>query len=185
MRVRRSPSPRRRRRSRSDELGVDRTRLWGRGVDTERFHPDRRSDAWRHWIAPGEVIVGYVGRLAPEKQVEDLAAIAGMPGVRLVIVGDGPARARLERALPGAVFLGHLSGLELAQAVAGFDVFVHPGRARRSVRRSRRRTPVGFPWWPPDAAAPSTWSAPAWTAGSIAPAISAICVSACVTSSET
>lgn len=111
------------------ELGVERTRLWGRGVDTERFRPERRSDAWRQRIAPGEVIVGYVGRLAPEKQVEDLALISRMPGVRLVVVGDGPARPRLERLMPAAVFLGHLSGAELAHAMASFDVFVHPGES--------------------------------------------------------
>lgn len=110
-------------------LGVDRLRRWGRGVDTERFGPERRSDAWRARVAPGQTVVGYVGRLAPEKQVADLAALAGIEGTRLVVVGDGPARPGLEAALPEAVFTGHLSGSALAEALASFDVFVHPGES--------------------------------------------------------
>lgn len=109
-------------------LGVDRLRRWGRGVDAERFHPGARVEQWQR-RSIDEVVVGYVGRLAAEKQVEDLRVLHGIPGVRLVIVGDGPARPRLTALMPDAVFLGHLDGHELATAMASFDVFVHPGES--------------------------------------------------------
>ncbi|WP_149552574.1 glycosyltransferase family 4 protein [Streptomyces marokkonensis] len=108
--------------------GVPRVRLWPRGVDTVRFRPGLRDDGLRRGLAPnGELVVGYVGRLAPEKQVELLAATCAMPGVRVVVVGDGPSRTALERALPGALFLGRRTGDDLARIFASLDVFVHTG----------------------------------------------------------
>ncbi|BCT75315.1 glycosyl transferase [Sinomonas cyclohexanicum] len=121
-------------------LDVD---LWRRGVDTVRFHPGKRDGAWRASVtaaapagggtggtgACGQPvkIIGYVGRLAAEKQVENLRVLADIPGTRLVIVGDGPLRAQLEAQLPGAHFAGFRSGEDLARIVASFDLFVHPG----------------------------------------------------------
>jgi phosphatidylinositol alpha 1,6-mannosyltransferase len=108
--------------------GFERVWLWGRGIDTERFHPDRRSAALRRALAPrGEVLVGYVGRLAHEKRLDLLAPIASLPGVRLVVVGGGPQQEQLRRVLPDAVFLGVRSGAQLSRIYASLDVFVHAG----------------------------------------------------------
>jgi phosphatidylinositol alpha 1,6-mannosyltransferase len=123
---------------------VPRTQLWGRGVDTALFSPTWRADALtralRRELAPdGERIIGYVGRLAPEKELERLAELADVPGTRLVIVGDGPSRPAVGELLTEAVatspgrpnrppiFLGSRQGDDLARAYAAFDLFVHTG----------------------------------------------------------
>ena len=123
-------------------LGVAEVDLWARGVDSSRFDPSHRSEAWRRSVtgdrsaggwsagdrsAGGKKIIGFVGRLAAEKQVEDLAVLSDIPDTKLVIVGDGPWRVKLERMLPDAHFTGFLGGDALAQAVASFDVMVAPG----------------------------------------------------------
>ncbi|WP_326600797.1 glycosyltransferase family 4 protein [Streptomyces sp. NBC_01803] len=111
-----------------EEHGVPRVRLWPRGVDTRRFRPGLRDDALRGELAPGgELLVGYVGRLAPEKHIELLAGAAALPGVRLVVVGDGPSQTALRAALPRARFLGRRTGDDLARVYASLDVFAHTG----------------------------------------------------------
>ncbi|HEY0127745.1 MAG TPA: glycosyltransferase family 1 protein, partial [Rubrobacteraceae bacterium] len=112
--------------------GVKRIRLWPQGVDARRFHPNKATEEWRERLSDGhpeDTLLLYVGRLAPEKGIERLEAILReVPGTRLAIVGDGPARGDLERDFKGtpAVFTGVLQGEDLASAYASADAFLFP-----------------------------------------------------------
>lgn len=123
-------APTRRLRAELRLRGFERVGVWGRGVDTERFHPRERCEGLRSRLAPsGERLIGSVGRLAPEKELHLLSHVARVPGSRLVVVGDGPQALRLQRLLPDAVFTGRLEGPRLARAYASFDLLVHTGRS--------------------------------------------------------
>ena len=115
-------------------LGLGSVKVWGRGVDTDLYNPGRQlsSEAIeiRNKLAPNdELIVGFVGRLAAEKQVHRMSELFGIEGVRFVVVGDGPERKRLEKQFRQSpvTFTGMLRGLELANTYAAMDVFVHFG----------------------------------------------------------
>ncbi|MGH4030457.1 glycosyltransferase family 4 protein [Actinomycetota bacterium Odt1-20B] len=144
--------------------GVPRVSLWPRGVDTVRFHPGRRDEALRRELAPGgELIVGYVGRLAPEKQVELLSGVCGLDGVRVVVVGDGPSEASVRAALPGAVLLGRRTGDELARIFASLDLFVHTGPYETFCQTVQEAMASGVPVVAPAAGGPLDLVAPGRT----------------------
>jgi glycosyltransferase involved in cell wall biosynthesis len=124
----------------SHQLGIDlmrrgyaNVRVVARGVDTRLFNPGRRSDELRAaWGAkPGELVAAYVGRIAPEKNLDLVfTAFAALkryvPQARLVLVGDGPARRRSEQANPGHVYAGMRHGEDLATHYASADLFLFP-----------------------------------------------------------
>ena len=113
--------------------GFERVEVVGRGVDTARFSPAHRRAALRkRWGAGNDSpVLLYVGRLAAEKNVA-LAlsawtqALELVPSARMVLVGDGPLRAELQRRFPGAVFAGMQTGEALAAHYASADLFLFP-----------------------------------------------------------
>lgn len=126
--------------------GVLNVAHWPRGVDQVRFDPDKRDDELHARLAPdGEVVVGYVGRIAHEKQLTLLAGLDRRPGLRLVLVGDGPQAAQLRRQLPNATFLGFQRGEELARTFATLDVFVHPGAYETFCQAAQEALASGVP----------------------------------------
>jgi phosphatidylinositol alpha 1,6-mannosyltransferase len=113
--------------------GYRRLGIWSRGVDTQQFSPEKKEAHMRIRLTagnPDQPLLLFVGRLACEKRVDWLLPVLhANPGVRLAIVGDGPARPELENLFRNepVVFTGYLKGNELANTYASADWFVFPG----------------------------------------------------------
>ncbi|KKA07622.1 glycoside hydrolase [Pseudomonas ogarae] len=113
----------------------ERVALLSRGVDSQLFHPVKRSASLREaWgLGDDDIAVIHVGRLAPEKNLGLLkrsfaTLCSAFPGrrMKLVVIGDGPQRSALEQELPEAIFCGSQRGEALASHYASGDVFVFP-----------------------------------------------------------
>ncbi len=112
--------------------GVKKVGWWQRGVDAEQFHPRFRREEVRAVLSDGhpeDVLLLYVGRLAPEKNLEGLRAVLeNVPNTRLALVGGGPQREALEAHFAGLPvhFAGYRTERGLAEAYASADIFVFP-----------------------------------------------------------
>jgi glycosyltransferase involved in cell wall biosynthesis len=118
-----------------ERRGFERIELLSRGVDSQLFHPAKRSQALREsWgLAADDIAVLHVGRLAQEKNLgllkssfEALQASHPERCLKLVIVGDGPQRAALQQQMPEAIFCGTQRGEALATHYACGDLFIFP-----------------------------------------------------------
>jgi glycosyltransferase involved in cell wall biosynthesis len=101
--------------------GFGNATLWSRGVDAELFGPDERTA-----VPDRRPVFLFVGRVAVEKNIEAFLSL-DLPGTKWV-VGDGPARAALERRFPDARFLGFKTGESLAWHYRQADAMVFPSR---------------------------------------------------------
>lgn len=120
--------------------------VWRPGVDSNAFTPALR-DPWLHgrWGRDGRVVVGYAGPLTRSRDVRDLAALAQLPGIRPVLIGDGPQRRWLADRLPGVRMTGPLGTGDLAVALASLDVFVAPHRLGTCCHELRAAAASGVP----------------------------------------
>lgn len=118
-----------------DELekeGFRNITIWGRGIDANLFSPAKKSDILKKIAPDKSLFYLYVGRLAPEKNLDVLfdawrIVSKGLPEAQLVITGDGPIAEELKRRYgEGVIFTGYRHGEELAQVYASGDVFVFP-----------------------------------------------------------
>lgn len=115
-------------------LGVPRERIVALrpGIDTDAFHVRHRDPTiWKELGIEAAVKVLYCGRVSVEKNLPFLASVweaarESLGDAALVIVGDGPYRAEMERRLPSARFLGYRHGGALSRIYASSDLFVFP-----------------------------------------------------------
>ncbi|MEL6160033.1 MAG: glycosyltransferase [Cyanobacteria bacterium J06623_5] len=113
---------------------IERVEVWQRGVDTDLFRPELRSEEMRSRLSSGHPdapILIYIGRLSAEKEIDRIKPVLeAIPGARLALVGDGPHREDLEKHFEGTPtnFVGYLAGEELGAAYASADAFIFPSR---------------------------------------------------------
>jgi phosphatidylinositol alpha 1,6-mannosyltransferase len=107
--------------------------IWARGIDRQQFNPEQRDMEWRHslGIADDEMVIAFLGRVVMEKGLDVFAdaihafATFGL-NHRVLVIGEGPARPWFEVQLPDAIFIGQVTGNDLARALASADVFLNP-----------------------------------------------------------
>ena len=146
--------------------GVPNVHLWPRGVDSQKFSPEKRDINLRCELLgdrPDRKLVGYVGRLANEKRIDDLATLDARDDIQLVIVGEGPARSRLEKVLKNARFVGYQSGDDLARYYASLDIFVHTGKHETFCQSVQEALASGVPVIAPNFGGPTDLVKHGWT----------------------
>lgn len=146
--------------------GVPNVHLWPRGVDSQKFSPEKRDINLRCELLadrPDRKLVGYVGRLANEKRIDDLATLDARDDIQLVIVGEGPARTRLERVLKNARFVGYQSGEDLARYYASLDIFIHTGKHETFCQSVQEALASGVPVIAPNFGGPTDLVKHGWT----------------------
>lgn len=142
-------------------LGVSNIERWSRGVDHKKFHPNWRSQSFREnlGVSNSTLLVGYVGRLAPEKQIEKLLQLSDLDfllgrKISIVIIGGGPSEKYLKKNLKEAIFLGHLSGKELSIAMASLDLLITTGENETFCQVVQEGMAAGLPVISPNAGGP-------------------------------
>ncbi|MBJ8004632.1 glycosyltransferase [Bacillus cereus] len=114
--------------------GFQQLYIWGRGVDCTLFHPTYNKDLFRKkYNITAEYILSYVGRLAPEKDIDTLQTLIQTTNkerddIHWLIAGDGPLAKGLHENVQktNVTFTGYLQGVDLAEAYASSDLMVFP-----------------------------------------------------------
>jgi glycosyltransferase involved in cell wall biosynthesis len=107
--------------------------IWARGIDRDQFNPEQRDMEWRRslGIADDEMVIAFLGRVVMEKGLDvfsDAIHAFAAHGAkhRVIVIGEGPARPWFEQQLPDAIFLGQITGNDLARALASTDLLLNP-----------------------------------------------------------
>ena len=124
-----------------------RARVWTPGIDTQAFSPTLRdAQLYDKWSKGGTLVVtGFAGRLANRHNVRRLIELNEVPGIRPIIIGDGPQQQWLRQRVPKAKFSGALHTGDLAIALASLDLLVHPGEQETCCHVLREAAASGVP----------------------------------------